>query len=167
MTEFTINPRPGWRAIVWAGVVAGVIATLAQVLLWLVFTDDFPAILFRDARLTAALVLGRAVLPPPATFDTAVVLVATFIHFALSIVYAALLALLAARLRALAALLAGAVFGVALYAVNLYGFTELFPWFAEARGWIAVVTHVVFGVTSVLVFRLLHIRNARPQPGAR
>lgn len=154
-----------WRTIFLAGVFAGTAATGAQVLLWLVFTDDFPAILFRDARLTAALALGGSVLPPPAAYDFAVMLAATLIHFALSVVYAALLIALAGRMGRVSALLAGLVFGVVLYAVNLYGFTEIFPWFAQARGWIALVAHGVFGVSVIIACRFLHFRNARCQPG--
>jgi len=170
MAKFCINRQPGWRAIIWAGVIAGALATLVQVLLWLIFTDDFPAILFRDARLTAALVLGGSVLPPPATFNAGIMLAATLVHFALSIAYAALLAPLTlrlgltARLGGVSVFLAGAGFGVVLYMVNLYGFTAIFPWFAQARSWIALVAHGVFGVTVISGYRCLHIRNARSQP---
>ncbi len=149
-------------AIIWAGVAAGVLSTLAQILLWLAFTDELPAILFRDARLTAALVMGRRVLPPPATFDVGVWIAATFIHFALSICYAMLLAPVAARSGGILSLAVGVGFGVALYAVNLHGFTGIFPWFAQARGWIAAGAHVVFGMTAVFVYRLVYFRNARP-----
>lgn len=149
---------------VWAGVIAGTLATLAQVLLWLVFTDDFPTILFRDARLTAALVLGGSVLPPPATFDAGIMLAATFVHFALSIAYAALLAPLAARFAGIPALVAGATVGVALYIVNLYGFTAIFPWFAQARSWITLIAHEVFGGVSISVYRWLEVSNTRSRP---
>ncbi len=152
-------------AIIWAGMAAGVLSTLAQILLWRVFTDEFPTVLFRDARLAAALILGRGVLPPPAAFDMEVWLAATFVHFALSLCYAALLAPVAARLGSASSLLAGAGFGVALYAVNLYGFAEIFPWFAQARGWIAVVAHAVFGIAAILVYRRVHFRNALPRAG--
>ncbi|HEY5993405.1 MAG TPA: sodium:proline symporter [Gallionellaceae bacterium] len=154
-------------AIIWAGVAAGIVSTLAQLLLWLVLTDEFPAALFRDARLTAALVLGVRVLAPPATFDAVVWLVATLVHFSLSIGYAALLATFAMRFGNAASLLAGAGFGVALYAVNLHGFTEMFPWFAQARGWITVAAHALFGMTAIWVFRRLYFRNARSQPAGR
>jgi hypothetical protein len=143
-------------ATILAGVTAGILSTLIQILLWLAFTDDFPALLFRDARLTAALVLGNSVLPPPASFDMGVMLTATVIHFMLSIVYAALLAPLAARLGIVPALLAGACFGIGLYAVNLYGFTMIFPWFSQARGWIALAAHGTFGVTVVITYRWLY-----------
>ena len=151
-----------WRATVWAGVIAGTLATLVQALLWLAFTDDFPAILFLDARLTAALLLGGSVLPPPATFDAGIMLAATLVHFALSIAYAALLARLAARFAGIPPLATGAAFGVALYIVNLYGFTAIFPWFVQARGWITLIAHGVFGMAAISAYRWLQVSNARP-----
>jgi hypothetical protein len=154
--------KNSWLVVLCAGIVAGVVATLVQVLLWLVFTDDFTALLLRDARLTAALVLGQRVLPPPAGFDAGIMLLATLIHFTLSIIYAALLAPLAARLTLIPSLLAGAGFGGVLYLVNLYGFTAFFPWFAQARGWITLVAHLVFGLSVMAVYRC----GARYRPGA-
>lgn len=164
MDKDRINCRFGWHATIWAGVIAGSLATLIQMLLWLIFTDDFPSILFRDARLTAALVLGDSVLPPPATFEVDVMLTATLIHFTLSIAYAALLAALTARFDAVAALLMDVGFGVSLYMVNLHGFTVIFPWFVQARGWIALIAHGVFGVATISAYRWLNFSNARSQP---
>ena len=143
-----------------AGVLAGILATLAQMLLWMNFADDFPAMLWRDARLTAALVLGRSVLPPPFTFDAGVMLAATLVHFALSIAYAALLAAICARLKPCTWIPAGVGFGVALYFVNLYGFTSIFPWFVQARGPAALIAHGVFGVAVVLFYRRIDKGNA-------
>ncbi|KXS33794.1 MAG: sodium:proline symporter [Candidatus Gallionella acididurans] len=161
MFKCSMNHRPDWSTAVLAGVIAGTSATLVQMLLWLVFTDAFPAILFRDARLTAALVLGSSVLPPPATFDTGIMLAATLVHFALSVVYAALLARLTSGLENIPALLAGAAFGIVLYFINLYGFTAVFPWFAQARGWITLIAHAVFGVTVTLVCRYPSVKNTQ------
>lgn len=164
MAKWRIDRQSGWRATIWAGVIAGILATLIQVLLWLAFTDDFPGILFRDARLTAALALGSSVLSQSATFDAGIILTATLVHFALSIAYAGLLVSFTVRLGSVSALLAGAFFGIALYLVNLYGFTLIFPWFAQARSWIALIAHAVFGVTVISVYRCLDIRNVRSQP---
>ncbi len=136
------------RAAMAAGVVAGIIATLAQLALWALFTDALPAILYRDARLAAAVVLGRRVLPPPATFDATVMLAATLVHFAVAIAWALVLATALARAPARFALPAGALFGLVVYAVDLYGFTALFPWFAASRDAIAVAAHVVFGIAA-------------------
>jgi hypothetical protein len=112
----------------------------------------------------AAMVLGGSVLPPPATFDVGIMLAAALIHFMLSIIYAALLVPLATRLKTVLALLVGFGFGVTLYIVNLYGFTAIFPWFAQARGWITLIVHAVFGMTAISVYRWLDVSNARCRP---
>lgn len=168
MDRYRINWLSGWRAMIWAGVMAGIASILIEILLWLVFTDDLPSILYRDARLTAAMVLGGSVLRPPATFDAGVMLMATLIHFMISITCAVLLALLTARLDTIPAPLAGIGFGVALYLVNLYGFTVIFPWFAQTRGWITLIAHGVFGLTAISVYRWLifsaPFSNAQHQP---
>ena len=40
-----------------------------------------------------------------------------------------------------------------LYAVNLHGFTLLFPWFVAARGGITLTAHIVFGVAVMMTLR--------------
>jgi len=50
-------------------------------------------------------------------------------------------------------LMLGHLIGVALYIVNLYGFTVIFPWFAQARGWITLIVHAVFCVTAILAYQ--------------
>lgn len=156
------SPGPAdvrWRAAVFAGVAAGILATLVQIALWAAFTDALPAALFRDARFAAAIVMGPRVLSPPASFDARVIVVATLVHFALSIVYAFALSALIGRRRLPYALFAGAAFGLSLYAVNMYGFTAVFPWFAEDRDWITATAHAAFGVSAAGVYNAL----VRPQ----
>ena len=144
-----------WKAAIWAGIAAGVVSTLAQVLLWASFTDAFPSALFRDSRLAAAILMGRDVLPPPASFDLSIMLIAACVHFTLSVVYGVMLAIMISRAAMGITVLIGAGFGAALYAVNLYGFTAIFPWFAEVRDWITLAVHVVFGVTAAATYRAL------------
>ncbi|WP_265948216.1 SRPBCC family protein [Dechloromonas sp. A34] len=129
------------------GIAAGVIATVAQLVLWWLANVPVAETLLRDTRLTAALLMGPAVLPPPTTLQWDILLVATLIHFALSIAYAIIPAQLAGRLPIGPLLLIGGLYGLAIYAVNLYGFTLLFPWFVVARDWVTLLTHLVFGVT--------------------
>lgn len=128
------------------GICAGIFATAAQMALWRVAGMPILETLFRDARLTAALLMGPSVLPPPSTAQWDILLVATLIHFALSIAYALLPAMFATRLPAAPAIVVGAVYGLGIYIVNLYGFTALFPWFSVARDWVTLVTHLVFGM---------------------
>lgn len=147
-----------WRAAVWAGIAAGIVATAVQIVLWWAFSDALPGILYRDARLTAAILMGRGVLPPPATFEWEVMLAATLIHFALSIAYGVILACFISRLGMTVSLLAGTLYGLALYGINMHGFTVVFPWFAAARDWITIVTHAVFGVTLAGAYKALSER---------
>jgi hypothetical protein len=142
-----------WRAAVAAGMAAGILATAVQVSLWFILTDALPEIFYRDARLAAAIAMGRGALSPPGA-RAPVLLVATLVHFALSIVYGIIVSWLAARLGARASLLAGAVFGVALYAINMYGFTAIFPWFAASRDKITLTAHIAFGVVAAGAYRI-------------
>jgi hypothetical protein len=140
-------------AVIWAGVAAGIAATAVQIMLWAAFSDAFPGILYRDARLTAAIVLGPKVLPPPTTFEAGIFLVAAAVHFVLSILYTAILAMLVSVSGRAVSLLIGALFGVVLFAINLYGFTAVFPWFIVARDWITLAAHVVFGLVAAAVYK--------------
>jgi len=99
--------------------------------------------------------MGESVLPPPATFDVMIVMVAMAVHFMLSIVIGAVFALVARRFGLLMAVLAGAILGLGLYVVNFYGFTAIFPWFAMARNAISIVSHIGFGVVLGLSYRIL------------
>lgn len=151
--------RPGdsldWRAAIGAGIVAGIIATVIQIVLWAAFTAAFPTILFRDSRFAAAIVMGPAALPPPASFDWAVMFVATLVHFTLSIAYGVTLSALITPLRLPSALLAGVAFGLSIYGLNMYGFTRIFPWFETTRDWITVATHGAFGVAAAGAYKIL------------
>jgi hypothetical protein len=147
------------RAAVSAGIAAGILSTLAQIALWLIFYDAFPAILFRDAHLAAAIVMGRGVLSPLENFDWRVMLAATLVHFTLSIFYSLILSSLISRHASLLSAIAGAAFGLILYSVNMYGFTVVFPWFEAARDWITLASHVVFGVVVALVYKVLSKRR--------
>lgn len=160
MDEMSPPGRPAgrWRErgrieawlVLTVGVCAGVLATVAQVALWWLAARPLLETLFRDARLTAALVMGVGVLPPPSTPRWDIFLVATLIHFALSVFYALLAARWAVRLRTGPALAAGMFYGLAIFILNLYGFTLLFPWFAVARDGATLVAHLVFGMVLVL-----------------
>ena len=141
------------RAAINAGIISGIIATIVQVALWWLFQEPLPEILYRDARLTAAILMGPDVLPPPASLSWKVMIVATFIHFLISIGYSMILARLIFRRDTLFSLLLGAIFGGGVYGINMYGFTVIFPWFSMARDWITFFTHIAFGVSLVASYK--------------
>ncbi len=144
-----VNPRQSvtWVTAATAGLAAGAVATVAQMALWRLASLPLREMLLRDTRLAAAILMGRRVLSAPETFDWIVLCAASVVHIALSIIYGLVLAPLAVRLNLRPALAAGALFGLLLYGVNMYGFTAVFPWFEASRDWITVTAHLVFGVT--------------------
>lgn len=113
----------------------------------------------------AAIVMGETVLPPPASFDLTIFMVPMIVHFALSVVLAFPLAWAIYRwhLSLGATLALGAAFGLLIYLVNFYPVTAaLFPWFAMARNWITIRSHIVFG--NVLAWAYLGLARREPDP---
>lgn len=130
------------KALVWAGLAAGTIFLVLELLAMRFILGTNPGVLI---RMIAAITQGSAVLPPPVTPDVSVTLAAVILHFVMSLAYAVVFAFLAKGRSLRSATLLGAGYGLVLYVVNFYGFTMLFPWFAQARDWSSVVTHLIFG----------------------
>ncbi|MGH8075699.1 MAG: hypothetical protein ACREPE_00020 [Lysobacter sp.] len=137
------------KAAVWAGLVAGAVFMMAEMLMVAVFEGQSP---WAPPRMIAAMVLGKDVLMPP-TFDVGILVTAMVIHFALSIVYGLVLAVLLRRANQVTGLTVGAGLGLAIYLINFYPITSaLFPWFAMARGWVSIVAHIMFGAVAGLAY---------------
>lgn len=145
-----------FRLIALAGIVAGTVSTFAQLLLWWLASVPLPEVLYRDTRLAAAMVMPHSVIAPAHLFqppDWFTWGVASAIHFALSVLYAAIFVSASQRLRVKSGWLlpVGLGFGLALYFINMYGFTYLMPWFVLVRDGITIAAHAVFGLSLALV----------------
>lgn len=138
--------RIDWAASGWAGIIGGGGFILIQTILMTLFTGGAGG----DAvRQIAAIALGGEALAHPATRFTALVFLAAMaVHLPLSLIYARLLAPFVHGRPVGRAVAIGTAFGVALYAVNYYAFTSVFPWFAAGRGWITLVAHASFGALA-------------------
>lgn len=149
------------KAAVWAGVVAGLVFVIVEMLLVATVGGGSP---WGPPRMMAAIGMGTDVLPPPPTFDFGIVMVGMIIHFLLSIVLGLIFGWVVAkgRLGMGAAIVAGLVFGLVVYLVNFYLMTGLFPWFANARNWITVFAHLVFGGVLGWAYRSIAGRVAVP-----
>ena len=161
MTKVTTNIRQvvDWSAAVWAGVIAGaVFLVLNLVLTPLAFGGNAWVVI----RLLASVVMGEGVLAPPATFDPVITLVALLIHFALSIVFALLLAIIIHRWGFITGVILGALFGLALYGINFYTLTLFFPWFFAMNSWVMIVSHVVFGAVAGGVYEGFEVEEFVP-----
>lgn len=140
-----LRAHTNWKSAAWAGVIGGVVFLVMEMLLVWLAMGESP---WGPPRMIAAIAMGQEVLPPPATFDFVIVLVALLIHFALSVGYGLLLGWIVHRMGMGVALLTGAVFGlIAVYLVNFHLIAPmLFPWFTMAQNWVSVLSHLVFGL---------------------
>jgi hypothetical protein len=148
-----------WRAAIIAGVASGLVLLVLEMLLtWITVGSPwvFP-------RLIAAIVLGRGVLPPPATFSPGLLLVTLVIHLPLSIAYACLIAFVLHRWGLLVGIVGGAALGLALYLINFGTVFSIYPWFAPMKGWIALWAHVAFGAVAGGVYELLEVERFVPE----
>lgn len=150
---------PDWPAAIYSGLIAGAVFMMLEMAMVPLFLGGSA---WGPPRMIAAIVLGRDVLPPPATFNLGVLMAAMIVHFGLSIIYAVLFDWVTERLGLAVTVLLGAVFGFLLYLINFYGFTAIFPWFANARNWVSIFAHVVFGVSVAIAYKELEKYRARP-----
>lgn len=146
-----------FKDAIWAGIISGLIFMILEMVLVPMFMGGSP---WGPPRMIAAIAMGKDVLPPPATFDFGILMVAMMVHLVLSVIYAIVLAFIVNRMSFWMALLVGAVFGYVLYLVNFYVMTGIFPWFANARNWVSVFTHIVFGIGAAWAYLGLAHRHA-------
>lgn len=145
ITQNTGTRSLNWKAAIWAGLIAGAVFVVVEMLM---VQFALGQSMWGPPRMIAAIAMGEDVLPPPATFDLGILIVALIVHFILSIVFALILALLIHRVGLGVALATGAAYGLVLYIVNFYGMTAIFPWFAMARNWVSIFAHILFGFVA-------------------
>jgi ABC-type sulfate transport system permease subunit len=150
-----------WKAGVWAGVIAGLVFLMLEMVLVWMAQGQSP---FGPPHMIAAMVLGKEVLPPPDTwapFDLKIVMTAMMIHFPVSIAYGLLGAWLVHRFDWAGGLMIGAALGLAIYIVNFYMIAPVaFPWFEMGRNWVGAFSHLMFG--AVLAGAYIALRGPRP-----
>lgn len=133
-----------WSAAVWAGVVAGIVFMMLEMIVNPLAGAAPTA--WAPVRMIGAVALGQGVLPPPPTFDLGVVTVAMVVHFITSVVSAIVIAFVIKSMAYGPALLVAAALGLVLYLIVFYLLTPVFPWFAGARGVLQIIFHLVFGL---------------------
>jgi len=144
-----VAPRVDVKAALWAAIIAGIVFMILEMIMVAVFKGQSP---WGPPRMIAAIGMGEGVLPPPATFDAGIMMVAMLIHFGLSIVLAFLFAFIARGRGVGMATMMGAAFGLVAYLFFFYGMTAVFPWFAMGRGWIGIFAHVMYGAVLGFVY---------------
>lgn len=166
MSSLTTSQRGLWKGIdVKAAVLAGLIAGLVDLALLAAIAVAQGANVWVNMRMTAAILMGTRVLPPPETFDPVIFMVSTIVHFGLSVVYGLIVAWFVRRSTWAVGLMIGVAVGFAIYLVNYYVFAPLlFPWLSAQRGgMVPTLIHPVFGLVAVAAYMKLR-RTASLQP---
>ncbi|MDQ3038684.1 MAG: hypothetical protein M3Q51_03410 [Pseudomonadota bacterium] len=151
------QPSINTKAVIWSALIAGAVFMMLEMVMVPLFLGGSP---WGPPRMIAAIAMGKSVLPPPATFDITILMVAMAIHFSLSLVLAFVFAFIAKGRSIGSAALIGGIFGLVVYLVHFYGMTAVFPWFEMARNWVSVFAHVVFGVVLGWVYASIAGRTA-------
>lgn len=151
-----VHRSPDWIAAAVAGFVACAFFSAVEMLIVLMVTGQSPWV---PPRMVAAIVMGQGVLPPPVSFDVAIVATALIVHAAIGVVLGLALGAIVAPFRldsdVATISIAGAVFGLIVYGFNFYVMTRFFPWFAESRNWMMVLGHVIFGAFAGYMYWVL------------
>jgi hypothetical protein len=146
-----------WRLALVAGLVAGLVFLLVNIL-YVSFGQHLGT--WTVVRYMASIVMGERVVPPPASFDPVIVGVGLLVNFVLAIIYAFILAAIIHRWGLLVGIVGGALFGAALYVINLYTFTLFYPWFFALNSLPFFVSHVLLGAVAGGVYELLDYDDA-------
>lgn len=153
--------QPDWIAAAAAGFVGGAVVMVMELFWSTVVIDVSP---WAAAHLVAAMVLGRDVLESTA-FSFGVVATALLIHYILGALFGVILAAIITSFKlddtVVMVLLTGALFGIILYLFNFYGMVYLFPWFSEMQNIVVAFSHMLFGMTTGLMYRQLKSANTK------
>lgn len=139
-----------WGAAVGAGLIAGVVFMMFEMIMMPLVMGVSP---WGPPRMMAAIVLGEGVLPPPATFDFGIMMTAMMVHMVMSIASAFIIGAFVQEQSAGTAITTGAIAGFLMYLINFHGFTAAFPWFADARGWVSILGHILFGMVAAWSYK--------------
>lgn len=142
-----------------AALIAGLVGAVVFLVLEMALMPLLGISFLAPLHMIAGIVMGAEALAVPTTVG--IFLTALVVHFFLSIVYAFILGAFINKREVGPALLIGLVFGLALYLINFFVFTGVFPWFAEARNWVSVLAHLAFGATAAAVYVSVEARVAR------
>ena len=143
-----IQKNVTWRAIPLAGLIAGTIALLTNLLLTPYFYEIKSGL---TLRYIAGLVLGQDVLIEP---KTSTHLVGIIVHFGFSLVFAMLIAIVIHRWGLTVGVIGGAVLGLSIYLINLYTMTSFVEWFFAINNNVLALSHVLFGAVVGGVYEM-------------
>lgn len=148
-----------WSASIWAGIIAGAIFMILNLILIPIFVGGNHWMVLRQI---ASIPMGADILPPPATFSGSAMTAALITHFAISIASSMLIAFVIHRWGLLVGIFGGAALGLALYLINIYSLTFFFPWLFTLNSWTFMINHVLFGAIAGGVYEAFEVEEFVP-----
>lgn len=152
------------RTIDWSiAIVAGIIAMIVFAAIEIAFSwaardagPLHPLVVFGTATLHA--------LMPSATVGGGIrtAIAGAVLLLALGAVSGVILAYLVDRVGVPSAALIGAVFGLAMYAIDLYGVARAFPALIELRDWMSALAYVLQGALAAALYKVMTREEAQP-----
>lgn len=148
-----------WSSAIWAGVIGGTVFLVVNLLLSPILVGGNAWV---QIRLVASILMGPEILAPPATFDAGALVAALVCHYALSVVFALVVAYVLHRWGLIVGIVGGALLGLFLYAINFYTVTYFFPQFFAMRGGAMLLSHLFFGAVVGGLYEALEIEEFVP-----
>lgn len=145
-----------WSSSVWAGLVAGFVFLLFNLVLTPLIEGGNAWVML---RLFASPLMGQEVLAPPATNDPWVSVVGTVTVLGSSVLFSMILALIIHRWGSMVGILGGAVFGLVLYCINFYTLSFFVPWFFAMRSFSMALSHLLFGALAGWLYESLEVEE--------
>jgi hypothetical protein len=141
-----------WGMAILAGIVAMVVFTVIEMAFsWAMrgASPWQPLVVFGTVSLHAAM--------PSAHVGGGIrtMLVGAALLVALGALSGVILAYIVDRIGVLAAAIAGAVFGLAMYAVDLYGIARFFPALLDLRDWMSALAYVIQGALTAALYKVM------------
>jgi len=166
MTQtYSIEPKlvVDWRAALIAGLVAGSVF-LAILLIGIPLIYGMSAAV--PVRYIASLVMGAGVLPPTGPEEALAaplpMIVGLLVHYGLSVAFTMILAYITHRWGFLMGIIVGALFGAAVYAINIYTMTLIYEWFFVFNSLTFFIAHVLFGAVAGGLYEAIEVERYRP-----
>lgn len=144
-----IQRNVAWRAIPFAGLIAGTVFLLMMLVLSPLLLQIDPSI---TLRYFASLVMGTSAL---VSDNASFLLVGVLVHYILSIVFTLVIAVVVHKWGLGVGIIGGAILGLSFYGINLYTGTLIFEWFFAIDSPLLVISHIIFGAVAGGVYETL------------
>lgn len=134
-----------WRAAIQAGAISGMVFFVLNLVLGSLALGTNGNFII---RYLASVLLGEGILPPPESFSFGATIAALLATLVMAIIFSCIIAYVIHRGGILTGIVGGAILGLALYLINFYTLTLIYPWFYVLTGWTMAFNHIIFGALA-------------------